>query len=78
MEHAAVPYMLAGIELWIVSPEDLILSKLDWARDTRSELQLRDVRHLLAAAFDGAVRQPQDAGSAAPLSSIGSQTRRRS
>ena len=27
-----------GIFLWIVSPEDLILSKLDWARDSRSEL----------------------------------------
>ena len=37
----------AGADLWIVSREDLILSKLDWARDSRSELQLRDVRHLL-------------------------------
>lgn len=42
----------AGIELWIVSREDLILSKLDWARDTRSELQLRDVRHLLEGPVD--------------------------
>ena len=37
---------------WIVSKEDLILSKLDWARDSRSELQLRDVRNLLATGFD--------------------------
>ncbi len=42
----------AGVELWIVSREDLILSKLDWARDSRSELQLRDVRHLLEGPLD--------------------------
>lgn len=42
----------AGVDLWIVSAEDLILSKLDWARDSRSELQLRDVRHLLQGTLD--------------------------
>ena len=36
----------------IVSKEDLIISKLDWARDSRSELQLRDVRNLLATGYD--------------------------
>ena len=35
--------------MWIVSPEDLILSKLLWAKDSRSELQLRDVRHIISA-----------------------------
>ena len=44
----------AGVNLWIVSPEDLILSKLDWAKDTRSELQLADVRHLLETPRDEA------------------------
>ncbi|MGH9481245.1 MAG: hypothetical protein ACRD1L_04050 [Terriglobales bacterium] len=34
-------------EIWMVAPEDLILSKLVWARESRSELQLRDVRLLL-------------------------------
>lgn len=34
----------AGISTWITSREDLILSKLVWARDTGSEMQLRDVR----------------------------------
>lgn len=34
--------------LWIVAPEDLLLSKLHWAKDSRSELQLRDARNLLA------------------------------
>ncbi len=36
-----------GAEIWIVSPEDLILSKLFWAKDSLSELQLGDVRNLL-------------------------------
>jgi hypothetical protein len=38
--------------VWIVSKEDLIISKLDWARRSRSEMQLRDVRNLLAAGYD--------------------------
>jgi len=38
--------------IFIVAPEDLIISKLDWARDTRSEVQLSDVRNLLAAIPD--------------------------
>lgn len=32
--------------------EDLIISKLHWARDSRLELQLRDVRNLLATGYD--------------------------
>jgi hypothetical protein len=36
-----------GHEMFIVSPEDLILSKLEWAKNTRSEVQLADVRNLL-------------------------------
>lgn len=38
---------LDGQALYLVAPEDLILSKLVWAKDTKSELQLRDVRSLL-------------------------------
>lgn len=34
----------------IITPEDLILSKLLWAKDTRSEIQLRDIRNLLTTA----------------------------
>lgn len=33
--------------IWIVSPEDLIISKLDWAKDSLSEMQLKDVKNLL-------------------------------
>ena len=36
----------------VVSKEDLIISKLWWAKDSHSELQLRDVRNLAAAGFD--------------------------
>ena len=32
---------------WIVSPEDLIISKLCWAQESMSDFQLRDVRNLL-------------------------------
>lgn len=38
-----------GHRVWVVSPEDLILSKLHWARESLSELQLGDVRNLLEA-----------------------------
>ncbi len=38
-----------GAPMWVVSPEDLVLSKLDWARDSRSEVQLRDVQKLIKA-----------------------------
>ena len=36
-----------GQEIWVVSPEDLIISKLNWAKEDFSELQLRDVKNLL-------------------------------
>jgi hypothetical protein len=43
---------LPGFEAWIVSREDLILSKLAWAKESGSELQLRDVGALLAVDVD--------------------------
>jgi hypothetical protein len=36
----------------IVSKEDLIISKLFWARNSHSEIQLNDVRNLLATGYD--------------------------
>ena len=44
--------VLGGVPTWLVSREDLILSKLIWARDSGSELQQRDVRALLADTVD--------------------------
>ena len=43
------PTSVEGHGFFIVAPEDLIISKLDWARDTHSEVQLGDVRNLLTS-----------------------------
>jgi hypothetical protein len=43
---------LADFEVWVVSKEDLILSKLHWARDSLSERQLADVENLIATGCD--------------------------
>ncbi|MCK6554117.1 hypothetical protein L6Q96_05965 [Candidatus Binatia bacterium] len=39
---------IGGATVWMVSPEDLLLSKLHWAKDSHSELQLKDARNLIA------------------------------
>jgi hypothetical protein len=46
------PVAIAGIRTWIVSCEDLILSKLVWALQSNSELQRRDIQQLLVEAID--------------------------
>jgi len=33
--------------IWFISAEDLIISKLNWAKDTYSEMQLKDVHNLM-------------------------------
>lgn len=43
---------VADFEVWVVSKEDLILSKLEWARESRSERQLADVENLIATGCD--------------------------
>jgi hypothetical protein len=43
---------LTDFEVWIVSKEDLILSKLHWALDSQSERQLADVENLIATGCD--------------------------
>lgn len=43
---------MPGFEAWVVSREDLILSKLAWAKDSGSEMQMRDVQSLLAGGAD--------------------------
>lgn len=39
-------------EVWIISKECLILSKLNWAKNTESEMQLRDVASILRNGYD--------------------------
>jgi hypothetical protein len=46
------PVNLGRVSTWLVSREDLILSKLAWARESGSELQLRDVQALLTDTVD--------------------------
>lgn len=41
-----------GREIWIISKDDLILSKLWWAKDSHSEKQLTDVKNLMRNGFD--------------------------
>lgn len=43
---------IESISTYIVSKEDLILSKLYWARDSRSEMQIRDVANLMQTGYD--------------------------
>lgn len=45
---------IGDFSTWIVSKEDLIISKLDWAKDSQSDQQLRDVRNLAGSGFDAA------------------------
>jgi hypothetical protein len=44
--------LFEGISLNVTSPEDLVLSKLYWAKESLSEIQLRDVRNLLKTTPD--------------------------
>jgi hypothetical protein len=46
------PVSISGTGTWIVSCEDLILSKLVWALESNSEMQRRDIQKLLAGAVD--------------------------
>lgn len=44
------------LKINVTSPEDLILSKLFWAKDTLSEMQIRDVRNLMKTVPDLDIR----------------------
>jgi hypothetical protein len=41
-----------GHPMWFVTAEDLLLSKLVWARESRSEIQLGDIHQLLTTRAD--------------------------
>ena len=43
---------VTDFDLWVVSKEDLILSKLHWAQESLSERQLADVENLIATGCD--------------------------
>ncbi len=41
-----------GVTMWLVTAEDLLLSKLVWTAESRSEMQLQDVRNLIKSVAD--------------------------
>ncbi|MFA5811267.1 MAG: nucleotidyltransferase [bacterium] len=43
---------LDGVQIWMISAEDLIIRKLQWAKDTLSEMQIGDVRNIIEMASD--------------------------
>lgn len=43
---------VVDFKVWVVSKEDLILSKLHWAQESLSERQLADVENLIATGCD--------------------------
>lgn len=43
-----------GIGFWVISKEDLILSKLEWAKESLSEKQFLDIRNLVESGIDDA------------------------
>jgi hypothetical protein len=40
------------IEIDITAPEDLVISKLYWAKESKSEMQIKDVKNLLKSVAD--------------------------
>ena len=43
---------IEGVTMWLVTAEDLLLSKLVWAAESHSEMQLQDVRNLIRSVAD--------------------------
>ena len=48
-----------GIGFWVISKEDLILSKLEWAKDSLSEKQFLDLRNLIESGVEQNVLDEQ-------------------
>ena len=43
---------VSGVEFWTITKEDLIISKMAWARETYSEMQIRDIANLTSSEYD--------------------------
>ncbi|TSA25971.1 MAG: hypothetical protein D4R67_08920 [Bacteroidetes bacterium] len=42
--------IIENVQVWMVSPEDLVISKLEWIQQLKSERQIQDIRMLMALA----------------------------
>jgi hypothetical protein len=57
-EHAAEQFKrrkevtIRDFQTFVISKEDLILAKLSWSKDSRSAMQARDIRNLMATGWD--------------------------
>ena len=45
---------IGNVDFWVISKEDLILSKLKWAADSHSERQFEDVQNILETGVEDA------------------------
>jgi hypothetical protein len=43
---------VSDIDLWVTTKEDLIVAKLNWARDSFSEMQIRDIANLTMSEYN--------------------------
>jgi len=43
---------IMGLDVWVVSPEDVILSKLEWAKNSESNQQFRDALGVATVQYD--------------------------
>jgi hypothetical protein len=41
-----------GVPVWVVAPEDLVLSKLHWSKESCSDIQREDARTIVQSAPD--------------------------
>jgi hypothetical protein len=46
--------IVSEVEFWTTTKEDLIIAKLNWARDSHSEMQIRDIANLTSSEYDSA------------------------
>ncbi|MEP6704841.1 MAG: hypothetical protein ABJB34_08555 [Acidobacteriota bacterium] len=44
--------IVSGVEIWTTTKEDLVIAKLNWARETHSEMQIRDIANLTSSEYD--------------------------
>lgn len=44
--------LFTTFDVWAISRDDLILSKLNWAKKTRSEMQMRDIASIIRNGYD--------------------------
>ncbi len=44
--------VVADVEFWATTREDLMIAKLQWASDSQSEMQIRDIANLTCKTYD--------------------------